>query len=671
MAKNDHNTSVKKDLFSYLLGKNQSGTYQEYTGTSLSINNTKKGKMKLDLYGNASQVSYTGRNLVGYNNSLPYTNFDLTLARENDNYKTTGTASGWFYKKIFEIPANSLNGTYLVKKIAISGTSTAKIRIIDRTVSPAATYAETDTQATFTISNNNTLAVEITVANGASSNEIFNILMQLSSIADTSYEPYVGGTASPNPSYPQTIHSVSGDNTIKVCGKNYFNINGIDDISSASYKINIVNDTIVITDNTISSGYTNAGKKLKDLCPSLKVNDVVYLFFNTTSSVANKNYIYLNAIWSNGSSKTITQEMLDSDLQLYGGYNETAVISNFMITKTNDNNYQPYTSATYPITLGSLELNKIGTYQDRFLRNSGKNLFDKDTATIISAYFDNNTTTITSSGTNKTTYWEVQPNTTYAISKLKSVRGFIGTTTTTPTTGVSVSNVSLIGYGTYDGRTRDSGTITTGENDKYIVINYTNTNSETGDIPTYIFDSIMINKGSTALPYEPYGTGEWYLEKKIKKVTLDGTENVSGATTYGNNKRFSIIPNNYTNEIYYPGATPVNCMCNKLQVSYLKAIADEVATTTTPALYCHSSAILINMTPDYNISTKSAMVSWLETNQPIVYFILKTPTYTQITDTTLISQLEAVYKSYKDQTNINQVNDDLPFELKVKVKVSS
>ena len=56
MAKNDHNTSVNKDLFSYLLGKNQSGTYTDYSGTSLSINNTKKGKMKVNLLGNTSQT---------------------------------------------------------------------------------------------------------------------------------------------------------------------------------------------------------------------------------------------------------------------------------------------------------------------------------------------------------------------------------------------------------------------------------------------------------------------------------------------------------------------------------------------------------------------------------------------------------------------------------------
>ena len=55
--------------------------------------------------------------------------------------------------------------------------------------------------------------------------------------------------------------------------------------------------------------------------------------------------------------------------------------------------------------------------------------------------------------------------------------------------------------------------------------------------------------------------------------------------------------------------------------------------------------------------------------------VKSSPTYTKITGTydTLASQLEAVWRanSYKGQTNISQVNDDLPFNLIVKVKVKS
>lgn len=52
-----------------------------------------------------------------------------------------------------------------------------------------------------------------------------------------------------------------------------------------------------------------------------------------------------------------------------------------------------------------------------------------------------------------------------------------------------------------------------------------------------------------------------------------------------------------------------------------------------------------------------------------VYYGLNTPTYTEITDNTLISQLEAVKRSYGGQTNISQVNNDLPFTIKAKALI--
>lgn len=48
---------------------------------------------------------------------------------------------------------------------------------------------------------------------------IYNIQLEEGSTA-TDYEPYVGGTASPNPDYPQDIKVVSGDNTIKISNSN-------------------------------------------------------------------------------------------------------------------------------------------------------------------------------------------------------------------------------------------------------------------------------------------------------------------------------------------------------------------------------------------------------------------------------------------------------------------
>lgn len=46
-----------------------------------------------------------------------------------------------------------------------------------------------------------------------------NIQMEYGS-TPTSYEPYVGGIASPNPDYPQDIQVLTGDSTVKITGKN-------------------------------------------------------------------------------------------------------------------------------------------------------------------------------------------------------------------------------------------------------------------------------------------------------------------------------------------------------------------------------------------------------------------------------------------------------------------
>ena len=101
MNKNDNN--VPGDLFSSLLGNGQSGTYQTFTGTSISANNTKKGKMKINLLGNTSQtgtptpstpipvnvvsgdneVVVCGKNLLSLPNISSYTTQGITCSVNN------------------------------------------------------------------------------------------------------------------------------------------------------------------------------------------------------------------------------------------------------------------------------------------------------------------------------------------------------------------------------------------------------------------------------------------------------------------------------------------------------------------------------------------------------------------------------------------------------------
>ena len=95
---------------------------------------------------------------------------------------------------------------------------------------------------------------------------------------------------------------------------------------------------------------------------------------------------------------------------------------------------------------------------------SGKNLFDKDNANVLNAYFAQEKV-IASSSAGKTLYISCEPNTTYTVSRIVGTRFRILTTETTPTL-----NVNGIDYQANDNAT--SLTITTSSNAKYLCVYY-------------------------------------------------------------------------------------------------------------------------------------------------------------------------------------------------------
>ena len=145
--------------------------------------------------------------------------------------------------------------------------------------------------------------------------------------------------------------------------------------------------------------------------------------------------------------------------------------------------------------------------------------------------------------------------------------------------------------------------------------------------------------------------GNWYLEKNIGKVVLDGTQtpfygvaqNDYYLFQFSNNlfhfANKQIYSNKFTNssnwsadiESLYVQTSGVNEL---LQGKLLKSRLSETSTT--------------------------AVKNWFGSNNTSVYYVLATPTYTKI-EGTLASQLENIYNamSKKGQTNITQVNNDL------------
>lgn len=94
------------------------------------------------------------------------------------------------------------------------------------------------------------------------------------------------------------------------------------------------------------------------------------------------------------------------------------------------------------------------------------NLFDYSTATILNAAISRSQRKVSSPSYNdKTTYISIESNTTYKVTKTSGSRFVIATCSTEPTVGTSVTDY-------VDNYTGTELTITSGSNDKYLVIYY-------------------------------------------------------------------------------------------------------------------------------------------------------------------------------------------------------
>lgn len=302
------------------------------------------------------------------------------ISYTNGEYYDYQVANGNGIDNIQKTSTSGLVDTYTITYT--NGTTSTYIITNGNGISNIAKTSTVDNVDTYTIYYTNGTTSTFTVTNSTVTNQEFQELQRLVDynalysnalikMNNTGTDLTINDTAET----PMPMKLGANTEQASTTGKNLANVNNLSNISISSYKLTVVDNTIIIQDNTYANGATNSGKKLSALCPNLQVDDVVYLFFKTTSSVENKNIIYIGTTWTNGTSKTITQAMLDANVIFYGGYNETAVISEFMITKVNDDTYEPYTNGIpapnpeFPETIHTIS-------GDNEIKVEGKNLYD-------------------------------------------------------------------------------------------------------------------------------------------------------------------------------------------------------------------------------------------------------------------------------------------------------
>ena len=144
--------------------------------------------------------------------------------------------------------------------------------------------------------------------------------------------------------------------------------------------------------------------------------------------------------------------------------------------------------------------------------------------------------------------------------------------------------------------------------------------------------------------------GKWYLHKETKKIVLDGTQSSSSVNTSSTNT--TRVQYNH----YADGGAGYSGYSNLLtfQRNWSADIEGFCFDTSNGGFWIRINKATIG-------TTASQVNTYLSNNNLICYIPLATPTETEITDTTLLSQLEALEgaTTYLGETNINTSGSDL------------
>ena len=177
---------------------------------------------------------------------------------------------------------------------------------------------------------------------------------------------------------------------------------------------------------------------------------------------------------------------------------------------------------------------------------------------------------------------------------------------------------------------------------------------EEQNLPLTLGNMELCKKGD----YQDYffkDNGNWYKYKAIDKIVLDGSEE-----WYINSNVLNIRNLNYAST----ELNVISVVCDTYTgVGNVNSSASAYNRGNNTICHYNDNSTSRLFIRDDRFSNVSDFKTNLQNNNVTVYYVLEEPILNQITDTTLIEQLEAIENamSYDNQTNISQTNDDLPF----------
>ena len=628
----------------------------ENTKTEIYINDVDNTKENyITLKGDTEQESTTGKNLL---NKELFTSLEKisssAIIDTGVEFTTTKEASSSIYGRIMATVPLDSSKTYIIS-CDVTSNNTGRFLFGYLGTSGgtlvANITANTKTSVSYQLSNITSTVVSLGFYLENTTVQVENLMIvEGTTVGD--YEPYTGEQPSPNPDYPQEIKNVSGDNEIKITGKNLAvaqnynrgNVYGV--IWSMQGSTITANGTATdATQSMIISYALSSGHTFKLSAGTYTLSGGKTIRIELLKKTGDTTATSLGSSYNNNTFTFTTTEEIEV---FYRGsitngttVNETVYVQ--LEKGDQATTYESYISRTFPVNLKS------------------KNLFDKDNANILNAKYSNEV--VTTDANERMLYIPCKPNTTYTLYHIATspMRNSIGTTQTLPEIGVTIED------GVYS--SISPKTITTNANAKYIVWQFYALN-DTSHTEQQILDTIQIEEGSQATDYEPYydielckidtyqdylykSNGKWYKYNAISKVVLNGSET-------WNTMGWSSGRNAYSVNINGIKQTTNQSDISLVQTNYFKTYSQTNLVNNNYGVSNRAGNHQIIVRYDEK-TTSSDLKQWLSTHNTIVYYVLDTPTSTEITNETLISQLDALYTAQLNNgiNNINTITNNL------------
>lgn len=347
------------------------GTPIEGQGKNFQLTGTSDKILKsASLLGDATQTTYSGKNkspnLGAYYDATFGINSGASITSHTDNtiVLTTGISgsSGLYMSKakIEAICPQIYQDGYTVS-LTIVSTQATDIKFDYNDKNTKVSIGTTATRISFQTDGSNTSPIVLYKATNyiTPTLTISDIQVEAGSTA-TSFEKFVGGIPVPNPAFPMPVNTVTGEQTVKITGKNL--------VSLALSPAQAQSVTSVAVSNQTNESVTLTAQNATYSCLHLYYNLKAGTYTASTKATSSDSYVPRVAMYKSGvnivsginstTSKTftLTEDAL-IDIRFFASSEtastRTVTFSDFQLELgSTATTYEPYQGQTLPVNLG-------------------------------------------------------------------------------------------------------------------------------------------------------------------------------------------------------------------------------------------------------------------------------------------------------------------------------